>query len=223
MRARRYAFEEPSGRAVVDGMGGAFTGGTLNCAWGTACRVPAPTSTRVVCGDGKRSGTEGCDDGNAVGGDGCSATCALESGWFCTGYDTGGTDICALGSITLSDGFEGGSAAPWSPVVPTGGGFAAGAVRSCARVRASLACARAHRWARRARVGVPVHRRVRAADLGPRRVHVQRALAERHHDLVRAVVYTHMHFPCMGPPYDIYKPLRRSTVVAGTVATPASC
>ena len=43
---------------------------------------PAP------CGDGVLQAALGetCDDGNRVGGDGCSATCAGETGWFCSSH-----------------------------------------------------------------------------------------------------------------------------------------
>ena len=29
----------------------------------------------VVCGDGKKEGSEECDDGNTLSGDGCSSAC----------------------------------------------------------------------------------------------------------------------------------------------------
>jgi cysteine-rich repeat protein len=54
---------------VVDGTGNASAGGySLSVA-----------SRAVVCGDGHRDGSEGCDDGNSRSLDGCSAACALES------------------------------------------------------------------------------------------------------------------------------------------------
>lgn len=31
----------------------------------------------IMCGDGKKEGSEECDDGNTVNGDGCSSTCKV--------------------------------------------------------------------------------------------------------------------------------------------------
>jgi fibro-slime domain-containing protein len=44
---------------------------------------PSPT-VALTCGDGLKTGSEGCDDGNVTAGDGCSATCTVETGWACT-------------------------------------------------------------------------------------------------------------------------------------------
>lgn len=43
----------------------------------------------AACGDGVKSGTETCDDGNTTAGDGCNATCAVETGYTCTGTGAG--------------------------------------------------------------------------------------------------------------------------------------
>jgi cysteine-rich repeat protein len=43
--------------------------------------TPAPAN---LCGNGIRTGQEGCDDGNEDDGDGCSATCTVECGYWCT-------------------------------------------------------------------------------------------------------------------------------------------
>lgn len=45
----------------------------------------APAVAQAVCGDGVVDGGEGCDDGNTVAGDGCGVSCAVESGYSCTG------------------------------------------------------------------------------------------------------------------------------------------
>lgn len=45
----------------------------------------------VICGDGKKTGSEECDDGNTVGSDGCSPLCEVENGAFC---DTQEPSIC---------------------------------------------------------------------------------------------------------------------------------
>jgi cysteine-rich repeat protein len=57
-----------------------------------------------ICGDGQQDPGEMCDDGNMNDGDGCSASCAVESGWLCSG------PTAATGSINiLADwSFEGG-------------------------------------------------------------------------------------------------------------------
>ena len=57
-----------------------------------ACVTPQPPqsppkqvcSSTMVCGDGKRTGTEACDDANTKSGDGCSADCTtVEAGFTC--------------------------------------------------------------------------------------------------------------------------------------------
>jgi len=57
-----------------------IAGQTCNFATG---KCVATTST-VVCGDGKKEGTEACDDGNLINSDGCSSICIIETGWTCT-------------------------------------------------------------------------------------------------------------------------------------------
>ena len=47
-----------------------------------------------ICGDGIRTGSEGCDDQDADNGDGCSSTCQVETGWKCTGGSPSSFDIC---------------------------------------------------------------------------------------------------------------------------------
>lgn len=62
------------------------------------------TESAPVCGDGELAIGEMCDDGNGVGGDGCSASCQVESGFFCTEPSDG-----ASSSNIVSDwSFEGG-------------------------------------------------------------------------------------------------------------------
>lgn len=60
------------------------------------------------CGDGSIEGSETCDDGNATAGDGCSATCAIETGYQCTGQPSVCTPICGdslvVGNETCDDG-----------------------------------------------------------------------------------------------------------------------
>jgi len=57
-----------------------------NCACTTLTPALSPPkqvcSSTMVCGDGKRTGTEACDDGNTKPGDGCSADCTTVEGGF---------------------------------------------------------------------------------------------------------------------------------------------
>eukprot|EP00961_Rhodomonas_salina_P250189 3381935-Rhodomonas_salina.1 len=48
----------------------------------------------AVCGDSRRTVTEGCDDGGVVSGDGCSSECKLEFGWYCYFGSTVSIDVC---------------------------------------------------------------------------------------------------------------------------------
>ena len=53
----------------------------------------------VVCGDGVTAGAEGCDDDNTYDGDGCSASCAVETGWSCTGTPSTCTSADLVGGL----------------------------------------------------------------------------------------------------------------------------
>lgn len=79
------------------------------------CITPTPAlvppkqlcSSTMICGDGKRTGTEACDDGNTTGGNGCSADCTtVEPGYTCP--STGGTctavATAACGNAVLEAG-----------------------------------------------------------------------------------------------------------------------
>jgi len=46
-----------------------------------------------VCGNGQREGSEACDDNDTDSGDGCSASCAVESGYTCSGSPSVCTQI----------------------------------------------------------------------------------------------------------------------------------
>ncbi len=62
----------------------------------------------IVCGDGVVEGSEGCDDHGVANNDGCSSTCAVETGWTCTGAPSTCTPICGdtlvRGSEQCDDG-----------------------------------------------------------------------------------------------------------------------
>ena len=70
----------------------------------------------AVCGDGQIAGSEACDDGlPPASGDGCSATCAIESGWTCSGAPStcstacgdgvkAGAEQCDDGNVVSHDG-----------------------------------------------------------------------------------------------------------------------
>jgi len=45
----------------------------------------SPALADDVCGDGAITGVEACDDSNVSNGDGCSDSCAIESGYLCSG------------------------------------------------------------------------------------------------------------------------------------------
>ena len=48
-----------------------------------------------VCGDGKVGASEACDDGNASDGDGCNTSCAVESGFSCSGEPSVCSSACS--------------------------------------------------------------------------------------------------------------------------------
>ena len=52
-----------------------------------------------VCGDGVVNAKEKCDDSNTADGDGCSATCAIETGFWCT-EDAVGKSTCSSAPAT---------------------------------------------------------------------------------------------------------------------------
>jgi len=55
-------------------------------------------SNQSVCGNGVIQSGEVCDDGDAMSGDGCSATCAVESGYVCSGAPSICSEIPSSGS-----------------------------------------------------------------------------------------------------------------------------
>ena len=73
--------------------------------YATTTRGVLGSLSKIVqkCGDGYKTGTEGCDDGNLTNGDGCSSTCTVESKWSCSGGNasTASTciDICGDGFV----------------------------------------------------------------------------------------------------------------------------
>ncbi len=57
-----------------------------------------------ACGNSVKENAEACDDGDTSSGDGCSATCAVESGWSCSGTaPTICTEVCGNGIITSGE------------------------------------------------------------------------------------------------------------------------
>jgi cysteine-rich repeat protein len=60
----------------------------------TVAKTNAKFCATAVCGDGRRMGTEACDDGGTARGDGCSASCAVESGFYCEGGSASSPDLC---------------------------------------------------------------------------------------------------------------------------------
>ncbi|MHC4698755.1 MAG: DUF4215 domain-containing protein, partial [Planctomycetota bacterium] len=77
---------------------------------GSAYVFDASDCAIQLCGDSFILGAEQCDDGNTASGDGCSATCAIESGWDCTGEPSTCTFHCGDGGIGASEECDDGNA-----------------------------------------------------------------------------------------------------------------
>ncbi|MFA5800314.1 MAG: DUF4215 domain-containing protein [Candidatus Peribacteraceae bacterium] len=60
------------------------------------------TPQSPVCGNRIIESGETCDDNNTTSGDGCSDTCAVESGWACSGEPSICTPISAAADLSLS-------------------------------------------------------------------------------------------------------------------------
>lgn len=82
------------------------TSGSLACA--TGCAIV--TTGCHTCGDGMIEATETCDDGGTANGNGCSSTCAVETGFQCTGSPSTCTPICGDGMIKGNEGCDDGDA-----------------------------------------------------------------------------------------------------------------
>lgn len=80
--------EASSGATTGSGESTTGSGGT------TTAQGPGP-----MCGDGAFSPGEQCEDGNTLAGDGCSATCQVESGYFCGGRPSVCNTICGDGFV----------------------------------------------------------------------------------------------------------------------------
>ena len=78
-----------------------FGGGTLAC--NATCDGFDTSGCTYTCGDGSVDPGEGCDDGNAVVGDGCDDSCAVETGFDCTGDPSVCTPLCGDGVIVGSE------------------------------------------------------------------------------------------------------------------------
>ncbi len=73
--------------------------------------ISGVTAPVITCGDGYIATDEDCDDGDRTSDDGCSATCAIESGWFCAGvpsYCYQANPVCGDGNVdVLTDTYYG--------------------------------------------------------------------------------------------------------------------
>jgi len=69
------------------------------------------SSCAVICGDGKKLTSEGCDDGNTWFGDGCSGYCTVETdcGYSCSGGSLITPDVCE--ATRCGDGLQAGDEA----------------------------------------------------------------------------------------------------------------
>ncbi|RYZ40697.1 MAG: amidohydrolase [Myxococcaceae bacterium] len=72
---------------------------------GSACGSDDPEVPVVVCGDGKKEGSEQCDDGNKEGGDGCEANCTVSPS-KCGDGTKDATEVCDDGNDVSGDGCE---------------------------------------------------------------------------------------------------------------------
>jgi cysteine-rich repeat protein len=77
------------------------------------------------CGDGAIAPSEACDDRNATSGDGCSATCAIETGFGCTGEPSLCASTCGDGVVASDEacddaGRAGGDGCSASCAIETG-------------------------------------------------------------------------------------------------------
>lgn len=64
------------------------------------------------CGDGVVGAGEACDDGGTAPGDGCDASCAIESGYGCSGTPSVCTATCGDGIVTGGEGCDDGGTSP---------------------------------------------------------------------------------------------------------------
>jgi len=62
-----------------------------------------------LCVNGVVESGEGCDDGNASNGDGCTNTCAVESGFSCSGVSSVCAPICGDGQTTAPEACDDGN------------------------------------------------------------------------------------------------------------------
>ena len=104
-----------------DGNDSSGDGCTLDCAVieaGFGCPRPGkPCVTLAICGNGLREKGEQCDDGQMppTGGDGCSASCAVESGFFCPKPDVACIKVrCGDGVRTPDEECDDGKSPPLS-------------------------------------------------------------------------------------------------------------
>lgn len=63
----------------------------------------APTAIKAGCGDGLLTGKETCDDKNVISGDGCSGSCAIESGFECSGQPAKCWSTCGDGVVASNE------------------------------------------------------------------------------------------------------------------------
>ena len=87
------------------------TGGTGTTSTSTGGTGTGGTGPSVVCGDGVVEGTEACDDGNKADADGCDASCALESGYTCSGAPSACVTTCGDGITAGSEACDDGGTA----------------------------------------------------------------------------------------------------------------
>ena len=100
-----------------------FTRGTLGC--NADCTFDEGACETAACGNGRLESGEACDDGNGASGDGCSASCAIETGWSCSGTPSSCVGNCGDGMIVGGESCDGSNLDGQSC---TGRGFTGGAL-----------------------------------------------------------------------------------------------
>jgi len=99
---RGFRATPPGIMLVTFSSNGALNGAGFSAGWAAA--------SIGLCGDMFQDLGEDCDDGGVVDGDGCSSSCAVESGFSCSGASTSyGPDQCSPLLTAVSGSFSDGS------------------------------------------------------------------------------------------------------------------
>jgi cysteine-rich repeat protein len=90
--------------ALTHDASGLDDGGPLDSTVDSAADAdPTVDAAQAICGNSIIESPETCDDGDTSSGDGCSSTCAIESGWYCSGAPSVCTTDCGDGIHVASE------------------------------------------------------------------------------------------------------------------------